>query len=81
MKKNNVKEMTIEEHQKVKLSELTPGDAFKDSTGREWILLEVSNERAMCITKDFVLENTRFDGKTNNFAKSSLYHILQKNIL
>ena len=92
MKENNVKEMTIEEikkelgydfklveeHQKVKLSELTPGDSFKDSTGREWILLEVSNKRAMCITKNFVLEDTIFDEKTNNFAKSSLYHILQK---
>ena len=95
MKENNVKEMTIEEikkelgydfklveeHQKVKLSELTPGDSFKDSTGREWILLEVSNKRAMCITKNFVLEDTIFDEKTNNFAKSSLYHVLQENIL
>jgi len=95
MKENNVKEMTIEEikkelgydfklveeHQKVKLSELTPGDSFKDSTGREWILLELSNGRAMCITKDFVLENTSFDAETNNFAKSSLFQILQQVIL
>ncbi len=94
-KETAVKEMTMQEikdelgydftlvteHKKVKLADVKPGNTFKDNAGTEWIVLEVSNGTAKCITREFVLKNTKFDDETNNFAKSSLYQKLQNDIL
>ena len=94
-KETAVKEMTMQEikdalghdftlvteHKKIKLEEIKPGETFKDSAGMEWIVLEIANGSAKCITKEFVLENTKFDDETNDFAKSSLYQKLKNDIL
>ena len=47
----------------------------------EFIVLDKFGHSVLCLTKDFVYKNTRFDKDTNNYAKSEIRHKLNTEYL
>lgn len=60
---------------KVKLASVPVGETFKIG-GEEWIVLEQSGDTTAVLKKDLLPDSCKFDGDTNNFAKSEIYSFL-----
>ena len=80
-----MREMTLKEIQKalgyeVKvIAEKTPKKYKSAEIGNttniadiEWIVLDKTDDGVICLAKDFVYQDTRFDDNTNNYAKSDI---------
>lgn len=75
-----MKEMTLKEIQKllgyeVKIVAEKPTEvgSVVDVADIEWIVLNKDEDgNVLCLTKDFVYENTQFDSAANNYANSSI---------
>lgn len=88
---NNIKEMTIEEiekilgyevkivkeHSKVQLADIEQYKTFKIGE-TEFIVLEQVNGATVCLTRDFIAESTQFDSNTNNLANASVLKVLDE---
>ena len=87
---SEIKEMTIEEitkalgyevkivkeHSKVQLADIEQYKTFKIGD-TEFIVLEQDNDGAtICLTRNFIAENTMFDEGTNNLANASVLKVL-----
>lgn len=70
-----------EKEEKVQLSELKLGDAFKIGKN-DFIVLEqdVQNHTTNVISKDFMAENIVFDEDTRDYRKSNLKKVIEKDI-
>lgn len=91
---NNIKEMTMDEvkkalgydfklvteHKKMLLSNVGIGECKKIGD-TDFIILEHISGATICLTKDFVFKNTRFDSDTNNYADSSVKVRLESEFL
>lgn len=49
--------------------------------GIDWIVLDKDENSVLCLTKDFVYENTEFDDNSNNYANSSIRNKLNGEFL
>lgn len=49
--------------------------------GIDFIVLDRNESHALCLTKDFVYENTQFDGESNNYADSKIRQKLNTEFL
>ena len=89
---NNIKEMTMEEikkalgydfklvteHSKIQLCDVEQYKTFKVGD-TEFIMLEhLENGKALCLTRNFIAEDTEFDEDTNNLAKASVLKVLDE---
>lgn len=70
-----------EKGNKVRLSELHPGDAFKIGKN-DFIVLEqdMQNHTTKVISKDFMAENIVFDEDTRDYSKSNLKKVIEEDI-
>lgn len=59
------------ESKKKQLSELKPGDVFKDKEGTEYIVCDKLDESTLVIRKDLLEENIMF-GENNDWRKSEI---------
>ena len=89
---NNIKEMTMEEIKKAlgydfKLvtehSKIQPCDVEQYKTFKvgdtEFIVLEhLESGKVLCLTRNFIAEDTKFDEDTNNLAKASVLKVLDE---
>lgn len=89
-----IKEMTMEEvkkalgydfklvteHKKMLLSDVKLGESKKIGD-TEFIILEHISGATICLTKDFVFKNTKFDDNTNNYANSVVKTKLESEFL
>lgn len=86
-----MKEMTLKEIQKalgyeVKVVAEKPRKKFDDIkigevisvADTDFIVLDKTDDEVVCLTKDFVYTNTRFDSSTNNYANSNIRKTLNK---
>ena len=62
------------------LSEIAVGE-IANIAGIDWIVLEQNGDTTLCLAKDFVYENTKFDSNTNNYANSSIRQTLNGEFL
>ena len=62
------------------LSEIAVGE-IANIAGIDWIVLEQNGDSVLCLAKDFVYENTKFDNNTNNYANSSIRQTLNGEFL
>ena len=84
-----MKEMTLKEIQKllgyeVKIVAEKPAEigGIVDVADIEWIVLDKDEEGSLiCLAKDFVYQNTQFDGNTSNYANSSIRKKLNDDLL
>ena len=53
------------------LSEIAVGE-IANVAGIDWIVLEQNGDTTLCLAKDFVYKNTKFDDNTNNYVNSSI---------
>ena len=88
---NNIKEMTIEEitkalgyevkivkeHSGVQLANVEQYKTFKIGE-TEFIVLEQVNGATICLTRNFIAENTQFDEETYNLANASILKVLDE---
>lgn len=91
---NNIKEMTMDEvkkalgydfklvteHKKMLLSDVGIGECKKIGD-TDFIILEHISGATICLTRDFVFKNTKFDSDTNNYADSSVKVRLESEFL
>lgn len=70
----------VTEHKKMLLSDVSIGECKKIGD-TEFIILEHISGAAICLTKDFVFKNTKFDSNTNNYADSSVKARLESEFL
>lgn len=70
----------VTEHKKMLLSDVSIGECKKIGD-TEFIILEHISGVAICLTKDFVFKNTKFDSNTNNYADSSVKARLESEFL
>lgn len=89
-----MKEMTVKEIEKILgyevkiVAEKTPikyknvdiGEVT-EIAGIEWVVLDKTDERVLCLTKDFVYTNTIFDNNTPNYANSNIRNKLNGEFL
>lgn len=70
-----------EKEEKVQLSELKLGDAFKIGKN-DFIVLEqdVQNHTTKVISKDFMAENIVFDEDTRDYSKSNIKRVIEEDI-
>lgn len=66
-----------ERNEKVRLSELNPGDVFKIGE-HDFIVLEHNEETTTVISKGFMAENVVFDENTRDYNKSNLKKVIEK---
>jgi hypothetical protein len=62
------------------LSEIAVGE-IANVAGIDWIVFEQNGDTTLCLAKDFVYENTKFDDNTNNYANSSIRQTLNGEFL
>lgn len=65
--------------EKVELSKLSPGDAFKIGE-HDFIVLEQMAGQTLVISKGFMAENKPFDNKTRDYNNSSLKKLIESDI-
>lgn len=68
-----------EKDNKIQLSELNPGDAFKVEE-YDFIVLEQENGTTKVISKDIMAENVCFDKNTRDYNKSNLKKMIETDI-
>lgn len=68
-----------EKANKVKLSELKPGEVFKIGK-HDFVVLEQKNEATKVISKNFMAEGTVFDEDTRDYSKSNLKKVIENEI-
>ena len=68
-----------ERNEKVRLSELNPGDVFKIGE-HDFIVLEYFSGTTKVISKDFMAENVVFDENTRDYNKSNLKKVIENEI-
>lgn len=68
-----------EMNEKVRLSELNPGDVFKIGEN-DFIVLEHNYDTTTVISKGFMAENVVFDENTRDYNKSNLKKVIEKGI-
>lgn len=49
--------------------------------GIDWIVLDKGNDSVLCLAKDFVYKNVKFDDNTNNYANSKIRKKLNGELL
>ncbi len=87
---NNIKEMTMEEikkalgydfklvteHSKIQLCDVEQYKTFKVGDTEFIVLEHLKNSTTLCLTRNFIAENTKFDENTNNLVKASVLNVL-----
>lgn len=68
-----------ERNEKVRLSELNPGDVFKIGE-HDFIVLKHDCDTTTVISKDFMAENVVFDENTRDYNKSNLKKVIENEI-
>lgn len=68
-----------ERNEKVRLSELNPGDVFKIGE-YDFIVLKHDCDTTTVISKDFMTENVVFDENTRDYNKSNLKKVIENEI-
>lgn len=68
-----------EKENKVRLSELEPGEVFKIGE-HDFIVLEQGIVQTKVISKDFMAENVAFDKDTRDYNKSNLKKVIEEEI-
>ena len=71
----------VKEHSKVQLADIEQYKTFKIGDV-EFIVLQhfgkPTHRKTLCLTRNFVAENTMFDGDTNNLANASVLKVLDE---
>lgn len=89
---NNIKEMTIEEiekilgyevkivkeHSKIQLTDIEQYKTFKIGETEFIVLEHLENGKTFCLTRNFIAENIKFNEDTNNLAKASVLKVLDE---
>lgn len=89
---NNIKEMTMEEikkalgydfklvteHSKIQLCDVEQYKTFKVGDTEFIVLEHLEGSTTLCLTRNFIAEDTKFDEDTNNLAKASVLKVLDE---
>lgn len=89
---NNIKEMTMEEikkalgydfklvteHSKIQLCDVEQYKPFKVGDTEFIVLEHLEGSKTLCLTRNFIAEDTKFDEDTNNLAKASVLKVLDE---
>lgn len=89
---NNIKEMTMEEikkalgydfklvteHSKIQLCDIEQYKTFKVGDTEFVVLEHLESGKVLCLTRNFIAEDTKFDEDTNNLAKASVLKVLDE---
>lgn len=54
---------------------------IKEIAGEEFIILDILENGILCLSKNFLYKNTRFDAKSNNYARSEIRKTLNTEYL
>ena len=66
------------EHSKIQLCDVEQYKPFKVGDTEFIVLEHLEGSKTLCLTRNFITENTEFDENTNNLAKASVLNVLDE---